>query len=83
MKLQICSECGPVMLKLRSRTPNDRWSKKCQQKSIDTQETSALKSYWRNNTSGLPVPGKTMFEHAQRKFTVFNARSSRVVKFIT
>ena len=44
------------------------------------EEISALQSYFKNNISSLTVPGKSMVEDAQRKFTVLNARSWRVVK---
>ena len=45
-----------------------------------SEEISALKSYFKNNISSLTVPGKTMVEDAQRKFSVLKARSWRVVK---
>ena len=45
-----------------------------------SEEISALKSYFKNNISSLTVPGKTMVEDAQRKFSVLKARSWKVVK---
>ena len=45
-----------------------------------SEEISALQSYFKNNISSLTVPGKSMVEDAQRKFSVLKARSWRVVK---
>ena len=40
-----------------------------------SEEISALQSYFKNNISGLTVPGKSMVEDAQRKFNALKARS--------
>ena len=45
-----------------------------------SEEISALQSYFKNNISSLTVPGMSMVENAQRKFSVLKARSWRVVK---
>ena len=45
-----------------------------------SEEISALKGYFKNNISSLRVPGTSMIEDAQHKFTALKARSWRVVK---
>ena len=45
-----------------------------------SEEISALQSYFKNNISSLTVPGMSMVEDAQRKFSVLKASSWRVVK---
>ena len=40
-----------------------------------SEEISALKCYFKNNISSLRVPGTSMIEDAQHKFTVLKARS--------
>ena len=45
-----------------------------------SEEISALKGYFKNNISSLRVPGTSMIEDAQHKFTVLKARFWRIVK---
>ena len=45
-----------------------------------SEERSALESYFKSNISSVKVPGKSMVEDAQRKFSVLKARSRRIVK---
>ena len=76
-KLQIYSNFGPVyfierqMIDGRKNATKNPWT---------PEEMSALKSYFKNSISSLTVPGKTMVEDAQRKFTILKARYWRVVK---
>ena len=76
-KLQICSDYGPFyfierqMIDGRKNATKNPWT---------SEEISALQSYFKNNISSLTVPGESMVEDAQLKFSVLKARSWRVVK---
>ena len=58
---------------MAERMPPNSWT---------PEEVSMLKSYFKNNISSLTVPGKTIVEDAQQKFTILKACSWRVVKGI-
>ena len=71
-------EYGPVCLTERQMV--DGWIK-YHQTSMDVGRViSAVNSYLKTYISSLTVQGKAMVEDAQRKFTVWKARSWRIFK---
>ena len=71
-------EYGPACLTERQMV--DGWIK-CHQTCMDVGRViSAVNSYLKTYISSLTVQGKAMVEDAQRKFTVWKARSWRIFK---
>ena len=65
---------------LFSRVCKDGWSKVSSKKTMDIEELSAVQTYFKSNIKSHVLPGRTMIEDSQRRFSVLKQRSWRIIK---